>query len=167
MAVTEPALRIDWKGTGMRSSAATSSSAPTRDTSSYLPLSLLAVASPLSPSSHTSSPLQSPLPPTIPWTLSTLLSSPSLSLPYADFLSSPATLHAALTQLRSYGIFFLHGVPTENTSDKGCELRVLAERIGEVRRTFYGETWDVRALGRKSENVAYTNVDLGLHMDLL
>ena len=161
--VTEPTLRIDWKGTGMQSTSSASG-----DTSSYLPLALLAAsASTTDPIHPTSSPLQPRLPPTIPWMLPALSASPSLFLPYADFLSSPATLHAALTQLRQYGIFFLEGVPSEDGSHDGCELRRLAGRIGEMRNTFYGEVWDVRALGRKSENVAYTNVDLGLHMDLL
>jgi hypothetical protein len=164
MLVEEPTLRVDWKGTGMRSSGIGS---PGPDTSSYLPLSLLAASSPRSPAPLTSSPLQPPLPPTTPWILPTLLNSPSLYLPYADFLSSPDTLHAALTQLRTFGIFFLDGVPSEDGSHDGCQLRTLANRIGEIRHTFYGEVWDVRALGIKSENVAYTNVDLGLHMDLL
>ena len=163
MVITEPTLRIDWNGTGMRSTSTTSG-----DTSSYLPLALLAASVPaVTPTHPTSSPLQPNLPPTIPWTLPTLSASPTLFLPYADFISSPATLHAALTQLRQYGIFFLEGVPSEDGSQDGCELRRLAGRIGEMRNTFYGEVWDVRALGRKSENVAYTNVDLGLHMDLL
>lgn len=38
--------------------------------------------------------------------------------------------------------------------------------MGEIRHTFYGPLWDVRSLGSSSRNIAYTNVDLGLHMDL-
>ncbi|TFY59238.1 hypothetical protein EVJ58_g5901 [Rhodofomes roseus] len=56
--------------------------------------------------------------------------------------------------------------PTERTANEACELRRLAERFGEIRETFYGQTWDVKNM-RNSKNIAYTNVDLGLHMDLL
>ncbi|KAL9626315.1 MAG: hypothetical protein Q9164_007902, partial [Protoblastenia rupestris] len=42
----------------------------------------------------------------------------------------------------------------------------MAERIGPLRNTFYGSTWDVRSVA-KAKNVAYTNQHLGFHMDLL
>lgn len=42
----------------------------------------------------------------------------------------------------------------------------LALQFGEIRSTFYGSLWDVRSLS-ESKNIAYTNLDLGLHMDLL
>lgn len=166
--VKEPSLRIFWKGSGMRvrpgEEGDVALKASTTDASSLLPLSFLARRSTSHPSTTEGHPS---LPPVLPWTRASLLDSPSLFLPYADFLSSDATLHAALTQLRTYGIFFIKGVPAKETSAEHCELRTLAGRIGEIRNTLYGEVWDVKALGRKSENVAYTNVDLGLHMDLL
>lgn len=39
-------------------------------------------------------------------------------------------------------------------------------KLGEIRHTFYGSLWNVRSLGSSSRNIAYTNLDLGLHMDL-
>ncbi|KAL7418180.1 taurine catabolism dioxygenase TauD, TfdA family-domain-containing protein [Mrakia frigida] len=161
--VEEPTLRIDWEGSGMRSTGLVADKKRDPSSSSFIPLSLLARQSKLNPLSES----YPALPPVIPWTTKTLLESKSLFLHYDDFLSKDSSLHDALTQLRTYGLVFLKGVPSEETSHDKCELRKLAGRIGEIRNTFYGEVWDVKALGRKSRNVAYTNVDLGLHMDLL
>jgi hypothetical protein len=87
-------------------------------------------------------------------------------LTYDDFQSAEG-LEFALHSLHKRGLVFLRDVPTEVTDDAGCELRKVATRIGGLRNTFYGQTWDVKALGTQGRNVAYTNVDLGLHMDLL
>ncbi|PWN53692.1 hypothetical protein IE53DRAFT_404513, partial [Violaceomyces palustris] len=68
------------------------------------------------------------------------------------------------------GFAFVTGLPTEKTATEAGEnaasLRELAEMMGEIRNTFYGQLWDVRSLA-SSRNIAYTNLDLGLHMDLL
>ncbi|KZT63269.1 gamma-butyrobetaine hydroxylase [Daedalea quercina L-15889] len=99
------------------------------------------------------------------WDKDTLRSVNNLFLPYAT-LQAPAGLLAAITQLTQYGLLFITNTPTERTSNEQCELRTLAQRFGEIRETFYGQTWDVKNV-RNSKNIAYTNVDLGLHMDLL
>lgn len=91
---------------------------------------------------------------------------PELELSHAEF-QTPEGLHRALSTLRETGLVFLRDVPTDATDDAACELRRVATRIGGLRNTFYGPTWDVKALGEHGRNVAYTNVDLGLHMDLL
>ncbi|PIL28662.1 hypothetical protein GSI_08706 [Ganoderma sinense ZZ0214-1] len=92
-------------------------------------------------------------------------SAANLYMPYEELKTSKG-LHAAMAQLTQYGLLFVTGVSTEKTSNEECELRALGERFGELRKTFYGETWDVKAI-QNSRNIAYTNVDLGLHMDLL
>ena len=38
-------------------------------------------------------------------------------------------------------------------------------RIGPIRETFFGRTWDVVNVPSAS-NIAYTSVELGLHQDL-
>jgi gamma-butyrobetaine dioxygenase len=81
-------------------------------------------------------------------------------------LKTEAGLLAAISQLWQYGLLFVTGVSTADTSDEGCELRSLAGLFSEIRPTFYGETWDVKSV-RQSKNIAYTNLNLGLHMDLL
>jgi len=99
------------------------------------------------------------------WTRSSI-SSTRLFIPYQDILSSDENLVKAMEQLCRYGLLFVRGVPNEETNNDKCELKKLAEIFGELRKTFYGVLWDVVNL-KDSKNIAYTNLDLGLHMDLL
>ncbi|KAI0356747.1 Clavaminate synthase-like protein [Trametes cingulata] len=101
----------------------------------------------------------------VEWDAQRLRSARNLFIPY-EALDSPSGLLSAIEQLSRYGLLFVTSVPNERTSNEECELRRLGERFGELRRTFYGETWDVKNV-KNSRNIAYTNVDLGLHMDLL
>ena len=101
----------------------------------------------------------------IEWNVARLNQERSLFVSY-DTLKTPSGLLTAITQLTRYGLLFVTSVPNVKTSNEDCELRKLGERFGELRRTFYGETWDVKNI-KNSRNIAYTNVDLGLHMDLL
>lgn len=84
----------------------------------------------------------------------------------APLQANPETLLKVLEQLQTYGLAVIRGLPTDKTGNKDCSLRQLAESIGLLRNTFYGETWDVKSVVN-SKNVAYTNLNLGLHMDLL
>ncbi|KAF6751692.1 gamma-butyrobetaine dioxygenase [Ephemerocybe angulata] len=99
------------------------------------------------------------------WTSSSIVKSPNLYVSYAS-LNEPKGLVEAMTQLLKYGLVFVSGVPTEHNTNESCELRTLGEKFGEIRNTFYGELWDVINIAN-SKNIAYTNLDLGLHMDLL
>ncbi|KAL7284879.1 hypothetical protein ACG7TL_002193 [Trametes sanguinea] len=101
----------------------------------------------------------------VEWNVQKLKTARDLFLPY-EALNTPSGLLSAITQLTRYGLLFVTSVPNEKTSNNDCELRKLAERFGELRTTFYGETWDVKNI-KNSRNIAYTNIDLGLHMDLL
>ncbi|KAF5350491.1 hypothetical protein D9756_008683 [Leucocoprinus leucothites] len=89
-----------------------------------------------------------------------------LFIPYAE-IGTPAGLLKGITQLGKFGLLFVTGVPNENTGNNECELKKLAEMFGEIRPTFYGLLWDVVNLKTESKNIAYTNLELGLHMDLL
>ncbi|KAG0356705.1 hypothetical protein BG005_004353 [Podila minutissima] len=84
-----------------------------------------------------------------------------LWLDYDEYLNTREGLHKGLKHLQEYGLFFLRGVPT-----KDQEVATVAERIGHLRHTFYGRTWDVKSVPN-AKNIAYTNLNLGLHMDLL
>jgi len=66
-----------------------------------------------------------------------------------------------MSALHRDGLIFI----TEVEADEQAVAR-MAERIGPLRNTFYGSTWDVRSVA-DSKNVAYTNQHLGFHMDLL
>ncbi|KAI0780023.1 Clavaminate synthase-like protein [Fomes fomentarius] len=101
----------------------------------------------------------------VEWDVKRLKTERDLYLPY-ETLKTPSGQLSAITQLTRYGLLFVTSVPHEKTSHEECELRKLGEQFGEIRRTFYGETWDVKNI-KNSRNIAYTNVDLGLHMDLL
>lgn len=70
-------------------------------------------------------------------------------------------LYKALKQLFDYGIVFLKNVPTEDS-----KVTEVAEKVGNIRESFYGRDFDVKSVA-KSTNIAYTSLYLGFHMDLL
>ncbi|TGZ85032.1 Clavaminate synthase-like protein [Ascodesmis nigricans] len=80
---------------------------------------------------------------------------------YDKYMKSDSALLGALRMLRSHGLVFIRGIPDDSDAVEG-----LAERIGNLKHTFYGKTWDVKSI-KDSKNIAYTSLDLGLHMDLL
>ena len=80
---------------------------------------------------------------------------------YNEYMAQDTVLFDALTHLNKYGLLFLRNVPESEES-----VVKIAERIGNLKDTFYGRTWDVKSKP-KAENIAYTHQFLGLHMDLL
>ena len=100
-----------------------------------------------------------------PWNLAKISTNDRLFLPYESFQTDAGRL-SAMTQLERDGLVFIQGVPSVETSNETCELRRVAEAFGEIRDTFYGPLWDVKNV-KDSRNIAYTNLELGLHMDLL
>ncbi|KAF9453327.1 gamma-butyrobetaine hydroxylase [Macrolepiota fuliginosa MF-IS2] len=88
-----------------------------------------------------------------------------LFVPY-DTIRTSRGLVKGIEQLAKYGLLFVTEVPNKETSDEECGAKKLAEIFGEIRPTLYGYLWDVVNM-KESKNIAYTNLDLGLHMDLL
>jgi alpha-ketoglutarate-dependent taurine dioxygenase len=86
-------------------------------------------------------------------------------LDYASYMRNDKTLYRALKALHTHGLVFLKNVPDTISTDSATSVKSICERIGNLRTTFYGETWDVRSVP-DAKNVAYTHVFLGLHMDL-
>ncbi|CBX95316.1 hypothetical protein IAQ61_004137 [Plenodomus lingam] len=80
---------------------------------------------------------------------------------YDEYMSQDGVLFDALSHLNQYGLLFVKNVPDSEES-----VVSLASRIGNLKDTFYGRTWDVRSK-KQAENIAYTPHFLGLHMDLL
>lgn len=80
---------------------------------------------------------------------------------YKIFINTDEGLFWSLSQLATYGIFFLTNAPLE----KGLVGKV-AERIGTPRDTFYGRVWDIEVVP-SAKNIAYTSLMLPLHQDLL
>ncbi|WFD42979.1 heme o synthase [Malassezia psittaci] len=89
---------------------------------------------------------------------------------WASIRENDNVLSRFLTSLLRDGFAFVSDLPTQPTgTDPGSDqakIATLARRIGEIRHTFYGTLWDVQAMAN-SRNIAYTSVDLGMHMDLL
>jgi len=78
-----------------------------------------------------------------------------------EYMSDDRVLFQLLQQLQRYGVAFIKNLPEAESS-----VVETANRIGPLKNTFYGETWDVRSVSN-AKNVAYTDVHLGFHMDLL
>ncbi|KAI5808100.1 hypothetical protein DFH27DRAFT_465520, partial [Peziza echinospora] len=86
-------------------------------------------------------------------------------IPYEAYMADDSILLFALEQLATYGLVFLKDVPSQLPLHSNI-ISTIAQRIGTLKTTFYGETWDVKSLPN-SKNIAYTPLNLGLHMDLL
>jgi hypothetical protein len=85
----------------------------------------------------------------------------AVSIDYRDFMAEDGKLYATLDILRKYGLAILRNVPV---LDKQVEQ--VAGRIGPIRETFYGSSWDVKSVPN-AKNIAYTSLFLGFHMDLM
>lgn len=86
----------------------------------------------------------------------------SLLIPTADFqqvLEDDQAALAWLLALRRVGIVYLKGAPAERG-----QVSRLAQRIGYLRLTFYGHTWQVQDKPM-ANNVAYTSGKLSQHTD--
>ncbi|SGZ30497.1 BQ5605_C048g12383 [Microbotryum silenes-dioicae] len=88
------------------------------------------------------------------------------TIEYAEFVRSEQTLFDVVDAMLKDGLVFLKNVPTSEKEGQDTELKRLVTRIASVRRTWYGDLFDVKA-EKSSKNIAYTNLDLGLHMDLI
>ena len=80
---------------------------------------------------------------------------------YESYMTDEITLYSVLDSLRRYGLVFLRGVP-----DLDVAVERIGGRIGALRNSFYGQTWQVKSMP-SAKNIAYTQRYLGFHMDLL
>lgn len=81
-----------------------------------------------------------------------------LTIDYASYMKSSSVLHKALDSLQQYGLLFLSSVPSDSES-----ISRIASRIGPLRNTLYGSTWDVKSVPN-AKNIAYKSSNLGFHM---
>ena len=88
----------------------------------------------------------------------------------ADNVARTKALYDLTEAVVRDGFAFVTRLPTDTTATEegpqSARLRDLANTMGELRNTFYGLLWDVQSKA-DARNIAYTNLDLGLHMDLL
>jgi alpha-ketoglutarate-dependent taurine dioxygenase len=94
------------------------------------------------------------------WT-SNLMSRLQHWVSYEDYMKDDAKFAAAMRNLSRLGLIFVKDIP-----DSREMVAKIATRMGPLRNTFYGETWDVKTVPQ-AKNVAYTNQFLGFHMDLM
>lgn len=95
--------------------------------------------------------------PRIAWRRNTVIQN-RLSVQYNEFMAQDRILLSSLDQLYRYGLLFISSVPSHSGS-----VSSLARRIGPLKSTLYGPTWDVKSVP-SAKNVAYTSSDLGFHM---
>ncbi|KAK9447546.1 uncharacterized protein V1518DRAFT_90654 [Limtongia smithiae] len=90
-----------------------------------------------------------------------------VSRSYDKYLSDDDAFKDVVMGLYSVGIAFVTDAPAaERDTDGQIVVEKLAKKIGYIKETFYGTSWDVIALP-DAKNIAYTSVNLPLHMDLL
>lgn len=80
---------------------------------------------------------------------------------YKDYMESSEAFQETMAKLYEDGLVFLKDVPEDRKS-----VERIATHFGPLRNSLYGLSWDVKSIA-KAQNVAYTNQDLGFHMDLL
>lgn len=80
---------------------------------------------------------------------------------YDEWMNDDAKFAKAMVMLERLGIIFIKDIPNSREM-----VERIATRMGPLRNTFYGMTWDVRSVP-EARNVAYTDKNLGFHMDLM
>ncbi|KAJ9245840.1 hypothetical protein DTO271D3_6086 [Paecilomyces variotii] len=80
---------------------------------------------------------------------------------FDDYVNDDAKFATAMRRLAQFGLIFVKDIP-----DSREMVERIATRMGPLRNSFYGLTWDVRTVPQ-AKNVAYTNQFLGFHMDLM
>ena len=84
---------------------------------------------------------------------------------YSKFMNDDRSLFDALINLQRYGITLITNLPESKTEDSSL-LKKLCERVGPIRKTVYGETFDINNLEDDDTHISSTNIKLPFHMDL-
>ncbi|PLW09396.1 hypothetical protein PCANC_06342 [Puccinia coronata f. sp. avenae] len=98
-----------------------------------------------------------------------------LFLDYTHFRHDTKIQKLALERLNSLGLVFFDNLNVspqasrdEQTHNQTELLRLIQSCLHlDIRRTFYGDLWDVVSRGEDAKNVANTNLALDYHMDLV
>ncbi|KAK8040941.1 hypothetical protein PG994_013948 [Apiospora phragmitis] len=99
-------------------------------------------------------------PPVVLWDKKTI-NEDLMFVDYHDWMNDDEVLGAGVKMLHIHGIMFIRNAPDSETA-----VIDMSSRIGNLKETLYGRTWDVRSKP-EAENVAYTSSFLGLHQDML
>ncbi|KAI9037450.1 putative Gamma-butyrobetaine hydroxylase subfamily [Aspergillus affinis] len=82
---------------------------------------------------------------------------------YEDYMQGDNKFVEAMRHLALTGLIFVKNIPDTRSRSK---VEKIATKMGPLRNTFYGQSWDVRSVPQ-AKNVAYTNQNLDFHMDLM
>lgn len=109
--------------------------------------------------------LVSPIPWTLPpqpyiWTRG-VMTKRQHWISFEDYMGDDEKFATAMRDLQHLGLIFVKDIPESREM-----VEKIATRMGPLRDTFYGKTWDVRTVP-EATNVAYTSQFLGFHMDLM
>ncbi|KAK9238918.1 taurine catabolism dioxygenase TauD, TfdA family-domain-containing protein [Lipomyces kononenkoae] len=103
---------------------------------------------------------------TVLWDAATLQEN-FVSRSYDEYMNEEEAFSDIVLGLYSTGLAFLRNAPTKaRTADSEVVVEKVARKIGYIKETFYGTSWDVVSLP-DAKNIAYTSENLPLHMDLL
>ncbi|KAI8451827.1 taurine catabolism dioxygenase TauD, TfdA family-domain-containing protein [Phakopsora pachyrhizi] len=95
--------------------------------------------------------------------IKSLNSQNDLFIDYSLLKDNPEVVLEALKRMNKLGLVFFKNVGTEE-----LELGELIRSLGlDIRRTFYGDLWNVQSEGKEAKNVASTSHSLDFHMDLV
>ncbi|KAK9367153.1 hypothetical protein V1509DRAFT_627788 [Lipomyces kononenkoae] len=100
---------------------------------------------------------------TVLWDAATLRGT-LVSRLYDEYMNDDLAFKDVVLGLYSTGLAFLRNAPARVDSEVLVEK--VARKIGYIKETFYGTSWDVVSLP-DAKNIAYTSENLPLHMDLL
>ena len=84
---------------------------------------------------------------------------------YRKFMDDDKALFDALINLQRYGLVLVTNLPPVESQDPQF-LKDLCERVGPIRKTVYGETFDINSRTEDDTHISSTNVKLPFHMDL-
>ncbi|KAK9475670.1 taurine catabolism dioxygenase TauD, TfdA family-domain-containing protein [Lipomyces japonicus] len=85
---------------------------------------------------------------------------------FDEYMNDDKHFKDLLMSLYSNGLAFIKDVPEGEKHNGEIAVEKIAKRIGYIKETFYGRSWNVVS-GDQAKNIAYTSVVLPLHMDLL
>jgi alpha-ketoglutarate-dependent taurine dioxygenase len=86
---------------------------------------------------------------------------------YHEYINNNETLAQVVKDLNKFGIAIISSVPSQSDQENDSNPLVakIGERIGYIKPTFYGYTFDVKSKP-DATNIAYTSKFLPLHHDL-
>ena len=68
-----------------------------------------------------------------------------VNIDYEEYLSNDDAFRKLLFGLYSSGLAFIRGAPAKESDSRGIVAETIAKRIGYIKNTFYGSSWNVVA----------------------